>query len=165
MESGYIEKNNNLWYNINGLIKKIQTSGGIKMAEAFSGNLKVSNLLQEIQLERNRLQDGMLNKRSMRQILDAEQFIKMVKRPPFSQAITVSDLKKIIQDRYQEYKENISIADTQLDGHQFTFFDTEVDEPSEAEKKEIAEAKEAMEQEKKWLHKCLGICTNKQYFR
>lgn len=135
------------------------------MAEVFSGNLKVSNLLNEIQLELNRLKDGRLNKRSMRQILDAEQFIKMVKRPPYSQALTVSDLKKIIQERYQEYKENIAIADTQLDGYQFTFFDTEADEPSESEKLEICKAKEAMEIEKKWLHKCLGMCSNKEYFR
>lgn len=135
------------------------------MAETYSGNMKVYNLLYEIQLELNRLLDGPVNKRTMRQMLDAKKFIEMVKQPPYCQAITVSDLKKILQGKYQEYNERLSIADTNLAGHQFTFNDICVAESSEEEMKESAETKEAMEKEKRWIHKCMGICCNKQYFR
>ena len=75
----------------------------------------------------------------------------------------ISDLKKRIKIEREKLKERLVEIDYYMPGHQFTFFENPK-ETTEQEKKEIATEKIRLQKEIRWLHKCLGMCSNRNYF-
>lgn len=134
------------------------------MSDTYSGNLKLLNFAMEIRKEVKRLKEGPLNQRTMRQIMDGDDFMKMIMMPPYNKAKTLGELKKIITEKREEIKGMIENCNTQLEGYQFSLF-IPVKDVSDSMKNYMADAKENMEKDLKWLHKCLGICCSKDYFK
>lgn len=131
----------------------------------INGNMKVANLVERVKEEIERLKDGSINPRTMRQLTDADNFLKMIRNPPYSRAVTVSELNKVISEKRAEIENLLAKADPFTAGHQFTFDDLNLKPVSEETKKELEKDKKEWEKERHWLHKCLGICKNKNYFK
>ncbi len=133
------------------------------MQNVREGNVRVYYLEKEIRERIEVLSEGHISERRARQILDGEKFLDMIKHTPYKSCGTIVSLKNRISKIRNKKKAELLKLDTGADGHQMTLFEL-LDERSEQEKaedeKRIAELKEEIH----WLHKCLGICKNKDYF-
>jgi len=129
-----------------------------------SGNLRVRKLREEIQSDVVMLRFSYITKRSSRQIMDGTKFLEMIEKPPYRGCRTVSDLKKKISEERNKLKEEMVRIDRYMPGHQMTLFET-IEDISEEEQKEIERKKKEYEAELHWLHKCLGMCSNRSYFK
>ena len=54
--------------------------------------------------------------------------------------------------------------DRYMPGHQMTIFET-IEEVTEEEQKEFEKIKKEYEVQIHWLHKCLGMCCDRNYFK
>ena len=129
-----------------------------------SGNLKVKKLKEEVESAVVMLKFSYITRRSSRQIMDGTKFLEMIAKPPYVGCRTVSDLKKKIKEERNKIKEEITKIDRYMPGHQLTLFET-IEDITEEEQKEIERKKQEYEAELHWLHKCLGMCSNKDYFK
>ena len=129
-----------------------------------NGNLGVEKMRREILESIEVLKTAPMSKRTERQLIDGDKFIKMIDTYPYYLCKTVSGLrKKIIYER-EKTKYILSKTDKYSLNHQVTIFDT-YEEIGEDEEKRILYERERLEEEIKWLHKCIGMCINRDYFK
>ena len=137
------------------------------MANIRSGNMKVTKMKDEIAKRLAILTVGCnpknYNLRVKRQLEQGANFLDMISKPPYRYCTTVSSLAKKISEQRQELKARMLALDTNMPGHQFSLFETP-QEVSEEKQEEIAKEQMWLEQEIVWLHKCLGMCKNRDYF-
>lgn len=99
-----------------------------------------------------------------RQLKDGERFLNMLNEPPYCNCKTVDELKQRISKKRNHLKKQLVELDESADGHQISMLEI-LDDITEIEKQErkikIADLKDEIH----WLHKCLGICKNKDYFK
>lgn len=134
------------------------------MENVRSGNLKVSSMKKEIDQNIILLEVAYKNPRIERQIRDGTLFLDMIAKPPYATCRTVSKLKKKISEEREKLKQELRNLDYHMPGHQFSIFETE-EEVSEEERKELEYKKIELKDQIRWLHKCLGMCSNKDYFK
>ena len=101
--------------------------------------------------------------RVTRQIEDGEKFIAMLDESAYSSCKTVDELKQRISRKRNGLKKKLIELDPLTEGHQISIFEI-IDTTTEEEKKAKEVAILALKEEIHWLHKCLGICKNKDYF-
>lgn len=95
---------------------------------------------------------------------DIENFLKLVAAPPYSNVTTVGQLMKIIMSKRAELKTKLNELGDRMPGYQFSIFD-DPKVVSPLEQAMLDREKDLLEKEIHWLHKCLGICRNKNYFK
>ena len=128
-----------------------------------SGNSKVTNLKKEIVEKLHVLTSSYENPRVKCKIEEGRNFLKMIEKPPYNRCDTVGKLKEMISEERAKLKTKKAELDVNMPGHQFSIFEV-VREISEQEQQECARQQQLIEEEIKWLHKCLGICSNRNYF-
>lgn len=134
------------------------------MDNVRSGNMLVINMKKEINKSLALLELGYINKRVQRQLVDGNKFLEMLEKDPYKSCRKVSDLKDKIKEERKKLKERLSQTDKFMPGHQFSFFET-VQEISKQEQIELNNEKARLLNEIRWLHKCLGMCTSRDYFK
>ena len=138
------------------------------MSNIRSGNMKVSKMRDEINKRLASLAVGYnpkkCNPRVKRQLEQGQNFLDMISKPPYRYCTTISSLTKKISEQRQQLQARVLALDTNMPGHQFSLFETPQD-VSEEKQEEIAKEQMWLDQEIKWLHKCLGMCKNRDYFK
>lgn len=134
------------------------------MENVRSGNMKVSTMKTEIDKDIVLLEALSITKRRDRQIDDGKKFLEMISKAPYMYCRTVSQLKKKISEQRNKIKQDLMNMDRYMPGHQFSFFETAEDISVEDQKK-LEKKKEECKQEMHWLHKCLGMCSSRNYFK
>ncbi|MBR6689044.1 MAG: hypothetical protein IKL68_03425 [Clostridia bacterium] len=134
------------------------------MSNIREGNVRVYYLEREIREALNVLRARPLTERSKRQLVDGAKFLEMIKHTPYSRYTTVASLKERIVKERNKLKAELVKIDTGSSGHQITIYEM-LDERSEEEKKRHAGRVAKLKDEIHWLHKCLGICKNTDYFK
>lgn len=102
--------------------------------------------------------------RSIRQLTDASRFLDMLNEPKYANIQKVSELKAKITKERKKLQDINNGFDKFLPGYQMSVFE-ETDATTEEQRKFIRAQKVLIEEEIHWLHKCLGICHNREYFR
>lgn len=137
------------------------------MGNVRSGNMKVSRMKDEITKRLSVLTLGYNpkkpNPRVKRQLDQGQNFLDMISKPPYRYCTTVSKLIDEIKEQRQQLQARFAALDTNMPGHQFSLFETPQDVSGEKQE-EIAKEQMWLNQEIKWLHKCLGMCKNRDYF-
>ena len=134
------------------------------MENVRNGNLSVSKMEAEIKESLAILEAGYLHKRAQLQLVDGARFIEMIKQPIYRQCKTVSDLKKKISEERNKLKDQLVQIDKYMPGHQFTLFEI-LEKKSPEEQREMEMEKERLLVQIRWMHKCLGMCSNRNYFK
>lgn len=133
--------------------------------QVWTANLSVSELEIFVLNELNRLrQKSSKNKRAKRQIKDGERFLKLIHSFPYCKAQKIGHLKKLISSKRNELKIIVQDMSVGLPGYQVSLFDEERYFTPEQQRR-IEEQKTIIDEEIVWLHKALGICGNKEYFK
>lgn len=138
------------------------------MGNIRSGNMKVTRMKDEVA---NRLAVLMVgynpkkpNPRVKRQLEQGQNFLDMISKPPYRYCTTVSKLVDKIKEQRDQLKARVAALDTNMPGHQFNLFETP-QTVSQEKQDEIAKEQMWLNQEIKWLHKCMGMCKNRDYFK
>ena len=134
------------------------------MSNIREGNVRVYYLEREIREALNVLRVRPLTERSERQLVDGAKFLEMIKRAPYNRYKIVSSLKERIVKERNKLKAELVKIDVESKGHQISIFEM-LDERSEEEKKRHEARVAKLKAEIHWLHKCLGICKNTDYFK
>lgn len=138
------------------------------MANIRSGNMKVSNMKKEIYSRVEELKSihygRVANTRGTRQMYQGMNFLDMISKPPYVSCVTVSDLMRKISEQRNNLKARMLALDTNMPGHQFSLFE-KPQEVTQEQQDEIAKEQMWLKQEIEWLHKCLGMCKNRDYFK
>jgi len=129
--------------------------------EAMDG---IDKIEQFVLSEINRLRLKAYYTRAKRQLRDGERFIKMLHTVPYCEARCIGQLRKIIRYKRASLKDITSDISKLLPNYQLSLFDDEVDVSKERMEK-LQIQKKIIEEEIHWLHKALGICYNKDYFK
>jgi hypothetical protein len=125
--------------------------------------MKVVNMKKEIAEWLAILSLGCGHKRAKRQLQEGHNFLDMIDKPPYKECETVSKLKQKISEERNRLKDKCDKLDANMPGHQFGFFETP-QEVTSLQQEEIECAQKWLQEEIRWLHKCLGICSNRNYF-
>lgn len=119
-------------------------------------------------LRQRRYMAGESNKEYMsrieRQLNDATKFLEMLNGYSYTSCKNVDELKRRISGRRNKLKQKLISLDVNQVGHQISIFDDVsvlTEEELNARETDINNLKEEIH----WLHKCLGICQNKDYFK
>ena len=134
------------------------------MEDIRSGNMSVKRMKEEIVKEVTYLELRYKTKRSKRQIEDGNKFLEMISKAPYASCKKISTLKKMISEKRDAIKKAIIENDKFMPGHQFTFFENS-EEISDEERNEVLEQNKRLKEEAHWLHKCLGMSCNRNYFK
>ena len=134
------------------------------MSNIRDTNIRVYYLEREIKEALSRLKAKPLTERSERQLVDGAKFLEMIKHTPYSRCKTVTSLKERIVKERNKLKEELVKIDVGSCGHQLSIFEM-MDERTDEEKKKHVAKVEKLKEEIHWLHKCLGICKNADYFK
>ena len=134
------------------------------MSNIRDTNIRVYYLEREIRESLSKLRSRPLTERSERQLVDGAKFLEMIKHTPYSRCKTVTSLKERIVKERNKLKEELVKIDTGSSGHQLSIFEM-MDERTEEEKKRHEARVTKLKDEIHWLHKCLGICKNTDYFK
>lgn len=134
------------------------------MSNIRDTNIRVYTLEREIREALSKLRSRPLTERSERQMVDGAKFLEMIKHTPYSRCKTVTSLKERIVKERNKLKAELVKIDTNSQGHQISIFDM-LDERTEEQKKRDALKVAKLKEEIHWLHKCLGICKNTDYFK
>ena len=134
------------------------------MSNIRDTNIRVYYLEREIREALSKLRSRPLTERSERQLVDGAKFLEMIKHTPYSRCKTVTSLKERIVKERNKLKEELVKIDTGSFGHQITIYEM-LDERTDEEKVRHAAKVEKLKEEIHWLHKCLGICKNTDYFK
>ena len=138
------------------------------MSNIRDGKVKVFFLKLYVSYNVNRLkkitgitvvEEDTLRTRNVRQLVDGEKFLTMLNESTYCNCKTIDELKQKISKKRNKLKRELVALDESLDGHQLSFFTL-----TEAEKEERNNKIKALKEEIHWLHKCLGICKNTDYF-
>ena len=107
---------------------------------------------------------GYGHKRVKRQLEEGYNFLEMIERHPYKGCETVSKLKQKISEERNKLKARVIALDANMPGHQFSLFENP-QEVTEQQQIEISREQQWLEGEIRWLHKCLGMCSNRDYFK
>lgn len=126
--------------------------------------VSVRSLKNFVANEARRIESRRFTLRSIRQLTDARRFLDMLENPRYSYILKVDDLKRAFtkeRNRLQEISElfNKLLLDyeaRQLEGTMSITLE---------QLNYLKAQKIILDEEIHWLHKCLGICHNKEYFR
>lgn len=132
--------------------------------EERSGNMLVKNMVKQIRQDVEFMGYRYPSKRVLRQSKDAADFLNLISKPPYSRCKTVSDLKKKISEERNKLKNEVISLDKYLPGHQFTLFEN-VEDLTEDEKRKVDARIAELNIDIRFLHKCLGMCSNQEYFK
>ena len=133
------------------------------MSEIRGGNMYISTMIREIKESMSILESGYIHKRAMRQLVDGANFLDMLAKTPYVGLKRVSELKEKISEERNLKKERLAKIESYLPEHQMTLF-PELGELSKDEISELEKEYYRLDHEIHWLHKCLGICSNRNYF-
>lgn len=98
------------------------------------------------------------------QLQEAYNFISMIEKPPYQGCATVGYLKHRIVEERNLLKDRLAKLEVNLPGYQFSLF--EMPQPvSECQQEEIMREIQWLEGQIRWLHKCLGMASNRNYFK
>ena len=142
------------------------------MSNIRDGNEKVYFLKKEVERSVEYLEttgymsngEIIYKSRVKRQIEDGLRFLDMLKEPAYSGCKTLDELKFRISKRRNVLKRKLVKLDSRLEGHQMTIFDM-MDDVSEHDRNKRLKEIESLKEEIHWLHKCLGICKSRNYFK
>ena len=134
------------------------------MSNIRDTNIRVYYLEREIREALSSLKAKPLTERSERQLVDGAKFLEMIKHTPYSRCKTVTGLKERIFKERNKLKKELVKIDTESTGHQLSIYEM-MDERTDEEKKKHVAKVEKLKEEIHWLHKCLGICKNADYFK
>ena len=138
------------------------------MGNIRSGNMKVSRMRDEITKRLAVLAIGYnpkkCNPRVKRQLEQGQNFLDMISKPPYRYCTTVSKLIDKLKEQREGLIARVAALDTNMPGHQFSLFETP-QAVSEEKQEEIAKEQMWLNQEIEWLHKCMGMCKNRDYFK
>ena len=134
------------------------------MSDIRSGNMKVSRMKEEIAKQITILSLGYGHKRAKRQLEEGNNFLHMIEKRPYKDCETVGKLKQKISEERNKLKDKLAKLDVNMPGHQFSLFETPQDVTA-YQQEEIAREQKWLEEEIRWLHKCLGMCSNRDYFK
>ena len=95
---------------------------------------------------------------------DGTRFLNMLREAPYSSCSTVGTLVKKISSKRNKLLEEYKSLEKYINGYQLSLFE-DVAKNDELSFCEAKQNREKLEQEIKWLHKCLGICMNPAYFK
>ena len=98
------------------------------------------------------------------QLQEAYNFIKMIEKAPYSQCATVGYLVHEIREVRNKLTARVEQINSNLPGHQMSLFETTTEFTLEQERA-LIEEKCKLEEEIRWLHKCLGMALNPNYFK
>lgn len=129
-----------------------------------SGNLSVTKMKQEIAECLTLLEIGRIHDREAGRLMDGYRFLEMIQNPPYANCRTVSELKKKISEERQKIKYRLKKYDKYKVNYQLSIFEAYEEPPEEEVMKKRMEC-ESLEREAHWLHKCLGMCSSRKYFR
>lgn len=132
--------------------------------EVWNEKMAVSELEKHIRGEIQELKKVYCTKRRKRQLKDAEDFLRLIHLPEYETAYNIKELKQRLANRRNGYKKTIEDMKGFLPGTQLSMFD-EAPEFTTYDIRAIECAIEQLSEEVHWLHKCLGICHNKEYFK
>lgn len=124
----------------------------------------VKKLKEFVLSEATRIESRPFTVRSIRQLTDARRFLDMLDRPQYASIQNVSELKAKITEVRKELQDINVALDKFLPGYQMSLFEN-TDAITEEQRKFIKAQKALLNEEIHWLHKCLGICHNREYFR
>lgn len=99
-----------------------------------------------------------------RQLSDGTKFLTMLNEYPYLSCKNVDELKRRISLRRQKLKQKLINLDMNQAGHQISIFD-DVSVLTEEELNVRETNINNLKEEIHWLHKCLGICQNMDYFK
>ena len=134
------------------------------MSNIRDTNIRVYYLEREIREALSSLKAKPLTERSERQLVDGAKFLEMIKHTPYSRCKTVTSLKERIFKERNKLKKELVKIDTESTGHQLSIYEMMDERTDEENKKHVAKV-EKFKEEIHWLHKCLGICKNADYFK
>lgn len=124
----------------------------------------VRSLKDFVSKEASRIESRRYTLRSIRQLTDARRFLDMLEEPKYSSILKVSDLKKQIANERKKLQEISSFLAKFLPGKQGQLAEENVTVTAD-QLNYLKTQKFIVDEEIHWLHKCLGICHNKEYFR
>lgn len=130
----------------------------------WSGSDSVKTLKDFVLSEVRRIESGTFNRRKIRQLADARNFLDMLSEPDYIVCERIIDLKRKIAQERKELQGICQSMNKYFPGYQLNFDDND-NEMSEENVRRIRSQKCLLEEKIHWLHKCLGICHNKEYFR
>lgn len=130
----------------------------------WTPNTFVKTLKSSIMEEIKTLTEKVNNPRQKRQLNDANKFLELINSYPYCKCKTLGQLTKMISARRNELKGYIKDISRGLPGYQISLFDEEKEYSAEQTKR-LMEQKKIVEDEINWLHKALGICKSKDYFK
>lgn len=128
------------------------------------GFVTVNKLKQFVESEVKRIESQPLTVRGSRQLKDAVRFLNLLNEPRYVAAKKITDLTSRIANERRKLIEMSRSLDEHLLDCQLTLFEDK-DSVTEEQKRAIKLQKVCLEEEIHWLHKCLGICYNKEYFK
>ena len=134
------------------------------MADIRNGNLGVEKMKDEIYAYLFLLKERYPNKRIMRQLVDGDKFLEMISKPPYCHCKTVSQLKIKISEHRNSLKALLERTDKYTENYQMTIFDS-FEQISQTRCNQVLQERKRLTEEIKWLHKCLGMCSNRDYFK
>lgn len=124
----------------------------------------VKKLKEFVLGEAKRIESRPFTARSIRQLTDARRFLDMLNEPQYASIQKVSELKAKITKERKKLQDINDGFNKFLPGYQMSVFE-DADATTEEQRKFIRAQKVLIEEEIHWLHKCLGICHNREYFR
>ncbi len=133
-----------------------------------SGNMKVSRMKEEIS-KRLAILELMVDPNKMspelkRKLEHGHNFLEMIEEPLYVECKTVGALKRTIKRRRDMLLQKDAELSVNMPGHQLSIFEAP-QELTYEQQEEIAREQMWLQQEIKWLHKCLGMCSNREYFK
>ncbi len=132
-----------------------------------SGNMRVPHMVEEVNKRIAVLELGYnpetMPKRVKIKLEQGRNFLEMISKPPYCTCKTVSSLTHMISDRRSDLQARSMALDYNMPGHQFSLFE-QPQEVTPEQQEEIAREQMWLNHEINWLHKCLGICKNRDYF-
>lgn len=128
-----------------------------------SNNMRVDHMKEEIIKSLSVINKKTLNNRVIRQLLDGERFFEMISQVPYNECKTVGELKNAIMQERNKLKVKLEDLDEYAPAYQMTIFGTFAPVTSEKSKR-IEQKRSKLSEQIHWLHKCLGICSNRRYF-
>lgn len=132
--------------------------------EQWTAMESVQKLTEHVIFEIKRLKQIHSNPRVIRQISDGEKFLNMLHSMTYCEAKRIGELRKKISQKRTSLKEISNDISKLLPNYQMSLFEEQEDVSKERSEK-LQIQKNIIEEEISWLHKALGICSNKDYFK
>lgn len=124
----------------------------------------VKKLKEFVSSEAKRIESRTFTIRSVRQLTDARRFLDMLNEPQYANVKKVSELKNMLTKERKKLQYISRSFDKFLPAYQLSLFESS-DSVTDEQIRFIKVQKDLIDKKIHWLHKCLGICYNNEYFR